>query len=344
MTRNLYFGADVYRILDAQSLFDVTVKVSEILTTIEDNRPWERMEAIADEIAATRPHLVALQEVYLIRTQSPSDFLSGSNTPAEDVRFDYLKLLLESLQARGLHYRVAAETVESDVELPGLAGFVGNEPILFDGRMTDRDVILARADVPTGNPYSQQYQFLVPLQIGDISIESTRGFTSVDAWVRGRKYRVVNTHLEIAEGGARIYQSLQATELLATLATMDDPVLLAGDFNSSSEDPIVDAFLPPYRQLADAGYVDVWLRRLGRPIVGNTCCNAEFLDNPEPTLEQRVDQIWVRNFVEHERWPVVGPVLAKLVGDQMGDRTASGLWPSDHAGVVAWMRLPKVGR
>ena len=30
---------------------------------------------------------------------------------------------------------------------------------------------------------------------------------------------------------------------------------------------------------------------------------------------------------------------ADVVGDELNDRTASGLWPSDHAGVVADLRL-----
>jgi hypothetical protein len=29
---------------------------------------------------------------------------------------------------------------------------------------------------------------------------------------------------------------------------------------------------------------------------------------------------------------------ADVVGDELGDRTPSGLWPSDHAGVVATLR------
>jgi hypothetical protein len=32
---------------------------------------------------------------------------------------------------------------------------------------------------------------------------------------------------------------------------------------------------------------------------------------------------------------------ARVVGDQPGDRTPGGLWPSDHAGLVATLRIPK---
>jgi len=32
---------------------------------------------------------------------------------------------------------------------------------------------------------------------------------------------------------------------------------------------------------------------------------------------------------------------ADVLGDEPGDRTASGLWPSDHAGLVTTLQLPK---
>lgn len=37
---------------------------------------------------------------------------------------------------------------------------------------------------------------------------------------------------------------------------------------------------------------------------------------------------------------VVGPSWVEVVGDEQADRTASGLWPSDHASVAATFRLP----
>jgi hypothetical protein len=34
-------------------------------------------------------------------------------------------------------------------------------------------------------------------------------------------------------------------------------------------------------------------------------------------------------------------IVATVVGDKLRDRTPSGLWPSDHAGVVARFHLQK---
>ena len=35
------------------------------------------------------------------------------------------------------------------------------------------------------------------------------------------------------------------------------------------------------------------------------------------------------------------PTSVDVVGEEPADRTASGLWPSDHAGVIATLTLPK---
>jgi hypothetical protein len=35
----------------------------------------------------------------------------------------------------------------------------------------------------------------------------------------------------------------------------------------------------------------------------------------------------------------VAAVAAEVTGEELGDRTFAGLWPSDHAGVVARLRL-----
>jgi hypothetical protein len=56
------------------------------------------------------------------------------------------------------------------------------------------------------------------------------------------------------------------------------------------------------------------------------------LRNPSPTLTKRVDLVLTRGGFE--------TVSADVLGEEPGDRTPSGLWPSDHAGVVATLRLP----
>jgi hypothetical protein len=84
--------------------------------------------------------LVGLQEAVLVRTQSPPD---GPATPATTVVLDYVQILLNALAARGLHYEVVVQSINFDAELPSALG--------FDVRHTDREVILARADLKTSD-------------------------------------------------------------------------------------------------------------------------------------------------------------------------------------------------
>jgi hypothetical protein len=35
------------------------------------------------------------------------------------------------------------------------------------------------------------------------------------------------------------------------------------------------------------------------------------------------------------------PVAAEVLGEELDDRTPAGLWPSDHAGVVATLHLAR---
>ena len=60
-----------------------------------------------------------------------------------------------------------------------------------------------------------------------------------------------------------------------------------------------------------------------------TCCHFADLRSDSVDLTERIDHILLANM------PVEPEVDAWILGDELGDRTPSGLWPSDHAGVVA---------
>jgi hypothetical protein len=61
-------------------------------------------------------------------------------------------------------------------------------------------------------------------------------------------------------------------------------------------------------------------------------CQAPDLSNPTSLFDRRIDFIVARG-----PFKVLG---TQLVGEQAADRTATGRWPSDHAGVVTRFRLP----
>ena len=364
MTRNLYLGADIFKVLaaarnpdPADGGLDVFIAVAELFQTVQDTNFPERAQAIADEIWLTRPHLIGLQEVSRWYTQSPSDFFdfsSGSpepdpdQTPAQDLVYDYLAILLQALEARGLHYEVAVSAVNADLELPMLTGFTAIPgypdpiPTFDDLRMEDRDVILVRADVDTANPEAANYSHYLSETISGVEIAFMRGWTAVDADVCGTTYRFVNTHLEIASAPDsifRVIQDAQMQELLAILAYETNPILLVGDFNSSPEhvpgegcypggSPCIP-YAPPYQQAtSEAGYLDAW-ELIFWQRDGFTDSFDELVSDPNAELTQRIDLVLVQ--------PQDRKILratGMTTGDKPFSMTPGGLWPSDHAGVV----------
>ena len=90
--------------------------------------------------------------------------------------------------------------------------------------------------------------------------------------------------------------------------------------------------------MAGNGYLDTWTVRNGAPDPGYTCCQADLLMNPVSWLDERIDHVWVRPPLAGPEGPkFINAVHATVVGTRDEDRTADGLWPSDHAGVVTGM-------
>jgi len=265
MTRNLYLGADIFKVVEAAENpnpllggLDVPIAVSTMFQTVQYTNFPERAEALADEIFFLRPHLIGLQEVSTWYIQSPSDFfypfpphINPDQLPADTVVYDFLQILLDALAARGLNYQVAVSTADNldggnaDLELPMLTGFIEIPgypdpiPTFDDLRLVDRDVILVRGDVDTSNPATASYTNNVSQSVGGVEMSFTRGWTAVDAEVGGEVYRFVNTHLEISNcpySIFRVVQAAQMQELLTILSYEPKQIILAGDFNSSPED------------------------------------------------------------------------------------------------------------
>jgi hypothetical protein len=85
----------------------------------------------------------------------------------------------------------------------------------------------------------------------------------------------------------------------------------------------------------DAGFVDLWTSRLGPAPSDNpngfTCCELDpALRDPQPTLTKRIDYVMARPAAGYR----VGPVRFPIFGDDLNERTATGMWPSDHAGLL----------
>ena len=336
MTRNLYLGANLDQAILAilsgnqQVITDAaTVTWASVVST---NFP-ERAEVLADEIAHSQPHLVGLQEVSLYRT-GPSDTFSANPTPARRVRLDYLEILLQELNERGLHYAPVAVTKNFDVENPGDID-VGEETNIQDIRLTDRDVILAHTDLPStelklSNVQIANFQTNASLPIGDTGqfVTIVRGWSSVDVRSRGLNFRFINTHLE-QEGLFNQIQVAQGNEILSGPANTSLPVILVGGYNSKAD----GTGTPTYSNLIGAGFTDAWSVTHPEEL-GNTFGHEPLLLNTTVELTQRIDLVLFRGSLSDS----LSAVNSDVVGDELEDRTPSGLWPSDHAGVVTTLK------
>lgn len=318
MTRNLYLGADLTPAITATSLQDLAIKVAQIYGKVQATDFPARATVLAREIGEADPMIVGLQEVSLWRTGAPG-VLDGPVTPATDVVYDFLALLQAALAAAGTPYDAAVVQQELDVEAPSALG--------FDVRLTQRDVILVKSGLPADeltvtSTGAAIYSTNLVFNIVGSPVTNTRGWTSVDVTANQRTFRLVNTHLEAFSA---FHRWAQAGELLAAGGPTDtsQPVILLGDLNSAPTEP---GPFSAYARLTGGGFRDTWLA-VNASDPGFTCCNAEDLLNPTPTMTQRIDHVLAD-------WDG-GVISSRVVGIDGDNRTPSKLWPSDHAGVVA---------
>lgn len=327
MTANLYVGADFGPLTtlnpaDPNFGLKFLTGTATIYGQIGAAKFPVRAAALAREVAVRAPDIIALQEVTLIRHQSPGDAIFGGTSPATGVVADYLGILLAELQHQGAHYTVVSMVQNLDVEVPLATG-----PASFDDiRLTDRDVILVRADLPPGylraiNPLSGNYAVSLPLPIG---INVLRGWCSIDVEVRGRTVRVINTHLEEAlPQPLPDIQAYQAGELLAGVANTSLPVILAGDFNSDAHGNYGPTVYPLLTTIA--GFADAWsVARPGAP--GLTWGHDSLLADPSALFSIRIDYVLYRG---GRLQASDADTISSIIG------TTPPLWFSDHAAVVA---------
>jgi len=336
MTRNLYLGADLIPVVTAMTLDEIPVRVAALYKTMQASDIPARAKALAEEIATAQPDLVGLQEAVVFYKQVPSDFnFAAPAVNADKVELDFLQLLLDELTARGTEYVPAVISKNTDVEFPA-----ADDVQPFDVRMTDRDVILARkgARVETANPMSTLYPtrlpFSIPVgsQIG-VPVNLVRALARVDATVAGARFTFANTHLEVGSGGNNPQaqallaplQEGQARDLVNLLKPVAGPVVLVGDFNSAADGSTTMSYATVASSFTDT------YAKLNPGMPGFTCCTD--ITAPAPTYRERIDIVFFRG-------AGVGPQAVEYVGTDPAKRTPSGLWPSDHAGVVATLQVP----
>lgn len=322
-TRNLYLGVDLSRLFDADSMDDVRTIAGEMLREIRSHPYDARIDAIADEVAATRPDALALQEAAVFRVQTESDFAEDAAPNASTTVVDLLERCTSALESRGLDYDVAASTVTTDVEVPADDGDART-----DVRLTDRTALLVRSDVETGESRAGTFDASLTYPLRGRSATIHRGYCLVELAVDGVDVTVAGAHLESADAYTR---ERQAEALLDRLPS-DRPVVVAGDFNSGpggstgAYDLLTESFEDP-------------TAALGSGSDAATCCQPSDLRSDDARFSRRVDHVLSRGDVRPTATQRVGADPESRVSADRGGETVR-LWPSDHAGVVTTFAVP----
>ncbi len=354
MTQNQYLGADLTPLFTASSPAMFNEAAVTVLQQVAANLPAERTQALAAEIAKAGPALVGLQEVDLFQCTNLAPSVPGLGCDDPFIRGAFVDHLQETLSA--LHGAYVSAAIVTNVHLtPGIPVSINGFPVLVG--VVDRDVILARSDVPAtpvdftafcSKPPSDQgcnYRVVIqvpnpldPIHLPPINVE--RGFVAVDATVDGKAYRFVNTHLEEKHPDPREaeVQAAQAEELIQVLQNttpQDRSLLVVGDTNSSPVDPLISgSILTPYMQFVNADFSDAWKLRPGK-VPGLTCCQLADLSNHNSELYERVDMLFSLDPPEKVK-------QTRVVGATVSDKTpppGRGLWPSDHGAVISELQF-----
>jgi endonuclease/exonuclease/phosphatase family metal-dependent hydrolase len=304
-TYNLYLGADLGLVLGTWEPDEIQPRLGEVLRQIEATAFPKRVDALAALIVRERVDLVGLQEVCTWAADGAT-------------LWDFQADLLAALETAGEAYDVVVE--QSTFRGTGAVTPEGRDPVSL--HLAGSNVILRRRTSPvvvlaTDSGIFDEALTLPALGQGEVAI--TRGWCRAQCLVDDHHLDFVNTHTEAHDQRSR---EGQRDELLRALSARSVPVVLVGDFNS-----------PPHEIGMPDHFADAWV------VAGHVADGPEAgtygqqpdLTNVESTLHERIDYVWVRDLAVRS---------CRRIGDHPDDRSAAGLWPSDHAGVVAELALP----
>jgi endonuclease/exonuclease/phosphatase family metal-dependent hydrolase len=298
-----------------------------------------RAGLLADEIVATEPDLIGLQEVAWWRHGDLQlDQVGVPNATITD--YDFLAMLLDELAARGAEYEAVSIAPRADVEAPS---FAADPSAGRDVRLTMRDVVLMRVEDGLSVRDEGQKIFgrnlVVPLLGRTISFD--RGYQWVDVRAGAKRFRFVNSHFEAFSSDIAF---AQATQVLAEATAEDETTIFVCDcnsdpLNSSIKGPPVNDTLPhkaAYELITGAGeFTDEWLEWAPAE-EGWTSGLSETVDDATGAgFDHRIDMVFART--------ADGDGLAvdrgRVTGTTVDTKDpATGLWPSDHGGVVLRLR------
>lgn len=319
LTWNIYFGGNHTPLMGATEA-TLPKATSALWQQVQSTFFPTRARAIAAVIARHQPDFIGLQEVarWSVVGRTPLQRTPLQRTQSWVV-YDFSTLLLGELAALGAFYTLAARSPTVDVLLPSAEG--------FEVHFEDAATILARVPPPGAaitwsNPRAERFSRNFTATLRGQPLTIARPWASVDVQCGKFAARLVNTHIEYADATV---SAAQCAELLAGPANAPErSVILVGDFNAQAETA------PTWALFQTAGFADAF-HQVGKGS-GVTWGQAEDLRNPVGKLQQRLDWVLYR---------AAKAISAQVVGADPQDRTPEGLWPSDHAGVFARIRLQK---
>lgn len=308
MTWNIYQGADLTPILTAKPE-DIPIRVTEVFRQFLATNFQKRANAIVKQIVLKEPDIIGLQEAVTWELIPPN---------SKKVVFNFVDILLCELLCKGLRYRIAAENRNSEAELPSSTGNII--------RLSDRDVILIRhtSKIKIDEKYEGNYQTNLQIQLAGQPFTVLRGWSALDACARGNKFRIVSTHLEPLSPEVQV---AQGNELLTGPANTELPLVLIGDYNSNANGTGTQTYV----NLIAAGFKDAW-STIGKGEGVTSYQDADLL-NAFSKLKERIDLILFSN---NNHWR---PLEIEVIGAEQLARTKLKLWPSDHGGVYAKLKL-----
>lgn len=310
-TYNLYLGADLLPLLGIGPRGDRESAVAGVMEQLRATAFQRRVPAIARLVADQRADLLGLQEVCTWA-------VDGVEVA------DYATLLLSELVTLGEQYDVVATrpSFTGAASVPGSLsgpriGLVGSDVVL---RRRDSAVRVERVSAHT---YANALRTDVRTDLPGDALTIARGWCDLHCRLgaEGPAFRFVSTHVEAHDAGVG---DRQRAELLEDLAEETVPLVLVGDLNAT-----------PARAGPPSPFRDAWVAagHSRDDPAGGTSGQAPDLGNSESTLSERIDYVWVRD---------LEVIDCHRFGHRPTDRI-DGLWPSDHAGVVAGLELPVTG-
>lgn len=333
MTQNLYQGTDYQEVLGAAPQ-DFTAAVDTMIYDIKATNPAARMHAVAMEIAAEQPDIVAVQEAttWYLGTLEPFRF---------GPEIDMLGMLTADLKSIGSPYKVVVHQDGFQVGLKNdgsqLPPFLSASGQLIGTNM--QLAILVRDDL-FGSGFkivgsgSGVFETKLPMPVLTYTVPVIRTWAYIDVNDKGHKYRFVTAHPEAFHNGVLM---MQVGELLAGPANVAGPVIIAADLNiPANRMPVADAPLysddwlltMAYQSIVGAGFTDAY-KALYPSRTGFTCCQANDLMNGASMADERIDVIFTKDAV---------PFGVKVVGGKTTDMV-EGVWPSDHAGLIGKIKV-----